>query len=79
MPEAEDLLPLHHKKPLTQRQALAMAHLNYDPLQSAPFSPLVLKFMHGYLIITASRAEEKEGNTCNFDNALTNDFVRNQQ
>ena len=34
MGEAEDLLPLHNKRPLTQRQALAMAHLHYDPPSS---------------------------------------------
>ena len=46
MAEAEDLLPLHHKKPLTQRQALAMAHLHFDPIQSQPFLSTVLKFMY---------------------------------
>ena len=46
MAEAEDLLPLHHKKPLTQRQALAMAHLHFDPFQSQPFLSAVLKCMY---------------------------------
>ena len=67
MAEAEDLLPLHYKKPLTQLQALAMAHLYFDPIQSAPFLSSVLKFMYRHLIISTSLAEEKEGNTCNFD------------
>ena len=37
--EAEDLMALHHKKPLTHRQALAMAHLHFDPL--ADYEPLL--------------------------------------
>ena len=77
MAEAEDLLPLHHKKPLTQRQALAMAHLHFDPIQSQPFLSAVLKFMYRYLVISSSLAEEMEGNASNFDKVLTDDFVRN--
>ena len=73
MAEAEDLLPLHYKKPLNQRQALAMAHLHFDPIQSQPFLSSVLKFMYRYLVISTSLAEEKEGNTSNFDKVLTND------
>ena len=38
----------------------------------------LLKFMYRYLIITTSLVEEKKGNTCNFDKALTNDFVRDR-
>ena len=60
--EAEDLLPLHNKKPLTQRQALAMAHTLFGPIQSAPFLSAALKFMYRYLIITTSLAEEKRRN-----------------
>ena len=77
MAEAEDLLPLHYKKPPTQRQALAMAHLHFDPIQSQPFLSSVLKFMYRYLVISTSLADEMEGNACNFDKVLTNDFVRN--
>ena len=44
---------------LTQRQALAMAHTLFDPVQSAPFLSSALKFMYIYLIITTSLAEEK--------------------
>ena len=77
MEEAEDLLPLHHKKPLTQRQALAMAHLHFDPIQSQPFLSAVLKFMYRYLVISSSLAEEMEGGASNFDKVLTDDFVRN--
>ena len=35
--EGEDLLVLHSKKPLTHCQALAMAHLHFDPLAGQPF------------------------------------------
>ena len=69
MDKVEDLLPLHYKKSLTQCQALAMAHLHFDPLISAPQVHTLLKFMYRYLIITTSLAEEKEGNT-------RNDFVK---
>ena len=74
--EAEDLLPLHNKKPLTQRQALAMAHTLFDPIQSAPFLSAALKFMYRFLIITTLLAEEKEGTPCNFDKALTTQFLK---
>ena len=77
MEEGEDLLPLHHKKPLTQRQALAMAHLHFDPIQSQPFRYAVLKFMYRYLVISTSLAEEMEGGASNFDKVLTEDFVKN--
>ena len=60
MTEAKDLMPLHHKKPLTQRQALAMAHLHFDPLAGQPFLSAVLKFMYRYLVISTSLAEEME-------------------
>ena len=76
MSEAEQLLPLHRKKPLTQRQALAMAHTLFDPIQSAPFLAANLKFMYRYLIISTSLAEEKEGTPCDFNKVLTDDFVR---
>ena len=46
MSEAEDLLALHRKKPLTHRQALAMAHLHFDPLAGQSFLSAVLKFMY---------------------------------
>ena len=75
--EAEDLLPLHHKRPLTQRQALAMAHLHYDPLQCQPFLATVLKFMYRHLTISSSLTEEMEGGASNFDKVLSDDFVRN--
>ena len=74
--EAEDLLPLHRKKPFTQRQALAIAHNLYDPISSAPYLSASLKFMYRYLIISTSLAEDKEGTQCNFDKALTDAFVR---
>ena len=77
MAEAEDFLPLHHKKPLNQCQALAMAHLHFDPVQSQPFLSAVLKFMYRYLVISSSLAEEMEGNASNFKKVLTDDFVRN--
>ena len=77
MEEAEDLLPLHHKKPLTQRQALAMAHLHFDPIQSQPFLSAMLKFMYRYLVISSSLAEEMEGGASNFDKVLIEDFVKN--
>ena len=64
------------KKTLTQRQALVMAHFHFDPLMSAPQVHTLLKFTYRYLIVTTSLAEEKEGNACNFNKALTNDFVR---
>ena len=64
MAESEDLLPLHHKKPLTQRQALAMAHLHFDPIQSQPFLSSVLKLMYRYLRISTSLANEMEGRKC---------------
>ena len=54
-----------------------MACLHFDPIQSAPFLASVLKFMYRYLVISTSLAEEKEGNICNFDKVLTNDFVKN--
>ena len=73
--DAEGLLPLHHKRPLTQRQALAMAHLHFDPLQSQPFLSTVLKFMYRHLVLSNSLAEEMEGNS-NFNKVLTDDFVR---
>ena len=77
MAEAEDLLSLHHKKTFTQRQALAMAHLHFDPIQSQPFLSAVLKFMYRYLVISSSLAEEIEENARNFDEVFTDDFVRN--
>ena len=77
MEEAEELFPLHHKKPLTQRQALAMAHLHFDPIQSQPFLSAVLKFMYRHLVISTSLAEEMEGGASNFDKVLTEDFVKN--
>ena len=67
--EAEDLLPLHRKKPFTQRQALAMAHNLFDPIQSAPFLSASLKFIYSYLIISTSLAEDKEEAQCNFEKA----------
>ena len=77
MPEAEDLMALHRKKPLTHRQALAMAHLHYDPLSGQPFLSAVLKFMYRYLVISTSLAEEMEKNTSGYDKILTEDFIRN--
>ena len=62
MAEAQDLMSLHHKKPLTQRQALAMAYLHFDPLAGQPFLSAVLKFMYRYLVISTSLAEEIEKN-----------------
>ena len=75
--EAEDLMALHHKKPLTHRQALAMAHLHFDPLAGQPFLSAVLKFMNRYLVISTSLAEEMEKNTSSFDKVLSDNFVRN--
>lgn len=75
--EAEDLMALHHKKPLTHRQALAMAHLHFDPLAGQPFLSAVLKFMYRYLVISTSLAEEMEKNTSSFDKVLSDNFVRN--
>ena len=73
--DAEGLLHLHHKRPLTQRQALAMAHHHFDPLQSQPFLSMVLKFMYRYLVLSNSLSEELEGYN-NFNKVLTDDFVR---
>ena len=70
-------MALHHKKPLTHRQALAMAHLHFDPLAGQPFLSAVLKFMNRYLVISTSLAEEMEKNTSSFDKVLSDNFVRN--
>ena len=77
MAEAEDLLPLHHTKPTTQRKVLAMAHVHLDPIQSQHFLSSVLKFVYRDLVISTSFADEMEGNASNFDKVLTDDFVRN--
>ena len=50
--EAEDLLRLHRARPLTHRQALACAHLLYDPVGTAPFLTAALKYMYRYLIMS---------------------------
>jgi len=73
--DAEGLLHLHRKRPLTQRQALAMAHHHFDPLQSQPFLSKVLKFMYRHLVLSNSLSEEMEGNI-NFNKVLEDDFIR---
>ena len=71
--EAEDLLRLHKKKPLTQPQALAAAHTLFDPVQSAPFLAAALKYMYRYLIMTNSL----ENNTgSDYDKIMSEYFVR---
>ena len=73
--KAQDLLPLHNKMPLTQPQALAMAHTLFDPIQSAPFLPSALKFIYRFLIMSQTMKEREEA-PCNFDKALTTQLVR---
>ena len=77
MLEAEDLMALHRKKPLTHRPALTMAHLYFDPLAGHPFLSAVLKFMYHYLVISPSLVEEMERNTSGFYKILTEEFLRN--
>ena len=72
--EAEDLLRLHRARPLTHRQALACAHLLYDPVGTAPFLTAALKYMYRYLIMSQNL---ESGVGANYDKVLSEYFVSN--